>query len=176
MDQRQFNQLDTNGNEYADRLHALFLEFGANFATGVPCGVLRHTVQKLTNDPQILHVSCTRESEAIGIAAGAFLAGRSPLVYMQNSGLFAVSNDIASLLIPCRIPLLFLISWRGCPGEDAIQHQVTGKATHALLDMLGLRWWNIQKNNLHNIVREAVIDMRNTRLPSVLLFPRGWYL
>ena len=100
-----FNMLNGERNEKADQMHQLFLELGVNFASGVPCGVLKYIIKNLDGDARILHVPANRESEAIGLAVGAYLAGKTPVIYMQNSGLFAASNDIASLLVPYEIPI-----------------------------------------------------------------------
>lgn len=48
---------------------------------------------------------------------------------MQNSGLMNSLNDLSSLLITYKIPILFIVSWRGAPGEDAPQHLINGIAT-----------------------------------------------
>ena len=122
------------------------MESGFDFATGVPCGVLKHIIKKLKEDRRVRHVSVNRESEAVGVAAGAYLAGKKPLVYMQNSGLFAASNDIASLLIPYKIPVFFVISFRGCRGEDAVQHLVTGGATKTLIRSFHLSFEIFEKD------------------------------
>jgi len=92
-DANLFNVLDGECSKKADQMHRLFLEAGVDFASGVPCGVLRHIIRNLVDDAGILHVAANRESEAIGLAAGAYLAGKTPVVYMQNSGLFSASND-----------------------------------------------------------------------------------
>ena len=111
LTRKRFNMVDGKRSAKADQLHQVFLELGVDFASGVPCGVLRHIIKNFIDDAEILHVSANRESEAVGLAAGAYLAGKIPVVYMQNSGLFAASNDIASLLIPYEIPIFFTVSY-----------------------------------------------------------------
>ena len=92
-DKTLFNVMGSEHSDKANQMHRLFLELGVDFASGVPCGVLRHIIRNLVDDAGILHVAANRESEAIGLAAGAYLAGKTPVVYMQNSGLFSASND-----------------------------------------------------------------------------------
>jgi len=169
-----FNLLRNERSKKADDLHRLFKERGVNFATGVPCGVLRNIIDNLVNDPDVLHVSANRESEAIGIAAGAYFSGKIPIIYMQNSGLFASSNDIASLLIPYRIPILFVVTYRGCEGEDAVQHFTTGKATEKLLESFGLFYLVYKQQALEVLVDQIFSKMKETSLPVVLLLKRGW--
>jgi sulfopyruvate decarboxylase alpha subunit len=169
-----FNLLRNEKSEKANYLHQLFKERGVNFATGVPCGVLHNIIDNLVNDLDVLHISANRESEAIGIAAGAYLSGKTPIIYMQNSGLFASSNDIASLLIPYRIPILFVVTYRGCEGEDAVQHFTTGKATEKLLESFGLFYWVYEQQALKVLVDQIFSKMKETSLPVVLLLKRGW--
>ncbi|MBA4319929.1 MAG: sulfopyruvate decarboxylase subunit alpha [Flavobacterium sp.] len=171
-----FNSLRNKRSEKADYLHQLLKRHGINFATGTPCGVLRNIIDNLLNDPDIFHVSVNRESEAVGIAAGAYFSGKIPVVYMQNSGLFASSNDIASLLIPYKIPIFFVVTYRGCEGEDAIQHLTTGKATEKLLDSFSLSYKIYNGQNLEILIDQMFIDMEKTSLPTMLLLKRGWNL
>ena len=92
------------------------------------------------------------ESQAVSFASGAYLSGKvsKPLVFMQNSGLFASSNEIASIVKSMDIPLKFLIEYRGINYENATQHLITGKHTESLLKGLGLEfchWNDVTKNS-----------------------------
>jgi sulfopyruvate decarboxylase subunit alpha len=174
-DKNVFNTLSCDRSEKADKLHRVFRELGVNFASGVPCGVLRHIIKNFDNDIAMLHVIANRESEAVGIAAGAYLGGKIPVVYMQNSGLFSASNDIASLLVPYGMPIFFVVSYRGCEGEDAIQHLTTGRATERLLESFGLPFVIFGDQNLETLMRLMFETMRKAELPTFLLLKRGWY-
>ena len=169
-----FNTLEGARNAKADKVHQTFLELGVNFVSGVPCGVLRHIIKNLDDDPRVLHVPANRESEAVGLVAGAYLAGKRPVIYMQNSGFFSASNDIASLLIPYEIPVFFVVSYRGCEGEDAIQHLFTGKSTEKLIESFGLHFEVFDQHDLNNLIRSMFQKMLERSLPTVLLLKRGW--
>lgn len=170
-----FNALAVDRSAKADQLHQLFLELGVDFASGVPCGVLRHIIKNFDDDAAVIHVIANRESEAVGLAGGAYFGDKTPVVYMQNSGLFSASNDIASLLIPYKIPIFFVVSYRGCRGEDAVQHLITGQATEALLRSLGLPFVVFGEQNLKILIRSMFEAMRRTELPTLLLLKRGWH-
>ena len=67
-----------------------------------------HQVTKLIDADEYFHlVSATREEEALGIAAGAYAAGRNAAVFMQSSGFGNSINAIAGLAIPSRIPVSY---------------------------------------------------------------------
>jgi sulfopyruvate decarboxylase alpha subunit len=170
-----FNDLDTTSTVKAHIFHNTLRENSVNFASGVPCGVIRHIISNIDTDENILHVPANRESEAVGIVAGASLAGKTPILYMQNSGFFAASNDIASLLIPYKIPVLIIMSYRGCEGEDAPQHLITGKSTLNILRSFELEYEVYSSQNIKELVDNAFIKMHYSQLPYVILLKRGWY-
>lgn len=166
--------MSENHNAIYRVLHETFLRNNVSFASGIPCGGQKIIIQNILADSRITHVACTRESEAIGLSAGAFLAGRQPLVYMQNSGLFGCSNDIASLLVPFRLSIFMTVTWRGAPGEDAPQHQVTGKATIALLEAIGIPYRVLTMDSIHNVIDDLFVQMKRYGLPGALLIKKGW--
>ena len=146
---------------------------GFNFITGVPDGTQKHIIEELTNNLGIKHIQAVRESEAIGIAAGAFLAGRRSIVYMQNSGLLDSINDITSLLIESRIPLLFLIGLRGAPGEDAPHHSINGRTTINVLNDIGVYSPVLTKENMEYVVTNSAKWMDEKGLPAAILIMRS---
>ena len=176
IDKTVFNVIDGERSAKADQMHRLFLESGVDFATGVPCGVLRHIIKNFSDDRAVLHMPANRESEAVGLAVGAYLAGKTPVIYMQNSGLFTASNDIASLIIPYEIPIFFTVSYRGCEGEDAVQHLTTGRSTEALLKSFGLPFVVFEEHDLHILIWSMFEEMRKINLPTFLLLKREWQI
>lgn len=160
-----YNTLDRGHNAKADLIHKKMKEYGINFASGVPCGVIRHVIHGIECDKDIMHITANRESEAIGIAAGAYFAGKRPVLYMQNSGLFAASNDIASLAIPYQIPIFMVITFRGAPGENAVQHFVTGAATITLLESFGIPHAVFNGTSLDHMIDDLFIQ--NDILPGL---------
>src|SRR5205814_6277044 len=82
------------------------------------------------------YVAAVREDAAVGLAAGAWLAGRRPCVLMQNSGLGTSLNALASLSLMYGFPALVVVTWRGFEGKDAPEHILTGRITPQILDLL----------------------------------------
>ena len=98
-----------------------------NFIVGIPCFKLKDFTKKIKN-----YIPCTREDEAMAIAVGAYLAGKKPLVFLQNSGLGNIVDIITSLLKPYGIEIDLLISIRDKPQH----HAFMGKITVQLLELL----------------------------------------
>lgn len=57
-------------------------------------------------------------------------------------------NDLSSLLITYKIPILFIVSWRGTPGEDAPQHLINGIATKKVLNSFKIPFWELDKRKI----------------------------
>lgn len=118
---------------------------GADFYAGVPDSQLKALCAYLMDRYGINpghHVIAANEGNCVGIATGHYLAtGHVPVVYMQNSGQGNAVNPIASLTSEdvYRVPIIYVIGWRGEPGvHDEPQHVQQGKITLDLLDVLGI--------------------------------------
>lgn len=113
---------------------------GYDFYTGVPCSFLTPFINRAIGHPKLGYVAAASEGEAVGIAAGAWLAGRQTVVMCQNSGLGNCVNPLTSLNFPFHIPTLLIVTWRGQPGlKDEPQHELMGQITGQLLDTMRIR-------------------------------------
>lgn len=99
---------------------------------------LVHLIRMADDDPEVTLVRVAKEEEAIGISAGAHLAGVNSALLMQNHGFFAAINPIVSLAQLYKIPLLMLISYRGSFGERDPWQTQGGLATEPLLRALNI--------------------------------------
>ena len=129
-----------------------------------------HQVTKLIDDDDYFHlVSATREEEAIGIASGAYAVGRNSAVFMQSSGFGNCLNALASLCIPCRIPIPMFINMRGEIGEFNIAQVAMGRATRPVLDTLGIPYYTLDSNDrLMQRVSGALTLCHASRQPLAL--------
>jgi phosphonopyruvate decarboxylase len=116
---------------------------GVSFFTGVPDSLLKSFCAYITDRAEKdRHTVAVNEGAAVALAVGFHLAtGKTPLVYMQNSGIGNAVNPLLSLADPAvyRIPLLLIIGWRGEPGvPDEPQHITQGRVTPALFDAMDI--------------------------------------
>ena len=105
---------------------------GYDFFVGVPDSLLSGFLSNITSSG-IPHMTAANEAHAIGIAFGATLAGKKPVVYMQNSGLGNAINPLTSLCIPADIKPLLIIGHR----HTLPQHRVMGEVDVELLKLIG---------------------------------------
>ena len=123
----------------------------------------------MADDEYFRVVSATREEEAIGVAAGAYAVGRNAAVFMQSSGFGNCINALASLCIPCRIPIPMFINLRGEVGEFNIAQVAMGRSTRPILDVLGLPYYTLDsEDRLHRKVSGALTLCYSSRQPLAL--------
>lgn len=126
---------------------------GSDFYTGVPDSQLKALCNALMSayglDPKH-HIIAANEGNAVALAAGYHLAtGRTPVVYLQNSGIGNIINPVASLLSDrvYAIPCIFVVGWRGEPGvHDEPQHVFQGKTTLRLLEDMEIESFVLAKD------------------------------
>jgi len=160
---------------------------GYDFHAGVPCSLLKHLISRFDTEPRWGYISAVREDSAIGLAGGAWLGGRTPVVYMQNSGLGVSINALQSLSQMYELPVLLVISWRGEGGVhgvpesstskpgfvDAPEHIGMGDRTMPLLDLCGIPWRMLNPDAIDADVAAITATLRQTRLPVALVVRKG---
>ena len=149
----------------------LLVESGFDFYTGVPDSTLAGIIAVLTEQGR--YVSSVREDEAVGIAAGAFLGGKQPVVLMQNSGLGNCLNALTSLNLIYAMPCLLLVSWRGYQGNDAPEHIVMGGACTRILDAVSIPSRMMAADTVRQDIAWARDIVRSQRTPVAVMVTRG---
>ena len=112
---------------------------GVNFFLSVPCKLLANMITILEQDKDIYYTAIPREEEGMGICTGAYLGNKLPCIMMQNTGIGNSVNSIVSLLQLYQMPIVFLISYRGTPGESVGAQSGMAKVTEEILKSLNTK-------------------------------------
>ncbi|WP_288317569.1 phosphonopyruvate decarboxylase [Xylanibacter caecicola] len=153
---------------------------GIDFYTGVPDSLLKDICAYITDHAEGKNnIIAANEGGAMGLAAGYHIAtGRTPVVYMQNSGLGNTVNPLLSLTDKevYNIPVLLVIGWRGEPGvHDEPQHVKQGKVTLTLLEAMGIRYevMSDDEKELERQLAKATEYMTGTKEAFALVVRKG---
>ena len=154
-------------------------EMGIRFFTGVPDSLLNDFCLYLCSHyGNEQHVMAANEGNAIGIAAGNYMAtGNIPVVYMQNSGIGNATNPLLSLTHPCvySIPMILVIGWRGDPAiKDHAQHKKQGELTPVLMKDMDIPYEILDDDN--TVVEKfkwAVAKAKEISSPVALIAKKG---
>lgn len=78
-------------------------------------------------------VGVTREGEALAIASGLWLGGRTPVVLIQNTGLLESGDALRGTASRMGVPLLVLVTYRGYAKLQASGLQPAGSPSRETL-------------------------------------------
>lgn len=114
---------------------------GQTHLVGVPDSEFKTLINTILEERASAYIPAVREDHAIAVAAGLYLTGKKPLVFMENSGLGTSCDALTSLAKVYRLPIPMLVAWAGYKGEDVPHHNVMGLGTEALLDAFQVPWF-----------------------------------
>lgn len=160
--------------------YGLLENSGIGFFTGVPDSLLKSfcafVTESVSSDK---HIIAANEGGAVGIALGYHMAtNKTPLVYMQNSGLGNIVNPVLSLVDKevYATPMLLLVGWRGQPGvKDEPQHIKQGRVMPAMLDAMEIPYLNIGTSleSAKGALETALNYMQTHSAPFALTVEKG---
>lgn len=152
-------------------------ETGYGLVAGVPCSYLTPFINAVIDAPDLRYVGAANEGDAVAVAAGAELAGVRAAAIFQNSGLGNAVSPLTSLHGTFRIPILLVTTWRGRPGGEADepQHDLMGRITPALLDIMEIPWELVpaEEEGLAPALERAHRHMAATGTPYALVAAKG---
>ena len=149
------------------------IDSGYDFFTGVPCSIIGNLITTLTDRPDVTYIPAVREDAAVGIASGAYMAGKIPVVLMQNSGLGQCLNTLTSLNLIYKIPCLLIVTWRGFEGKDAPEHMVMGGTCDKLLDTVDIPHHNFNHDNIRALINMSYKLVTEEKKPLALFLKKG---
>lgn len=136
----------------------------------VPDNILAPLIRLLHADPYFTVMNPTREEEAVGIVAGAYLAGLRGLALMQTSGFATLANVLASLPVPYQIPVPMMISERGTLGEFNLGQAAVNRTMRPVLQSLGIEHFAITRlDEVEFVVDRMINQAYATRAPAAMI-------
>lgn len=150
-------------------------EIGIDLILTNPCAKIKKVLILLRKFPEFDIMQLTREEHGIGIACGAFLAGKKPALLIQSTGLGNLINNLASLTIAYKLPLIILCSWRGIIDETIEAQKPLGQALEGIFDSLKVPIHKIKdENDLFELKRLGKKCYEKNEISIFLLSPRLW--
>ena len=135
----------------------------------VPCSFAKNLINSSINHGnKIDYVPCASEAIACSIAAGLKIAGKSPIVIAQSSGLTNMGSCITSLLNPYGIFFPIIVSWRTYEdGDSEVQHKHLAKALPELVNAYGYDFDILSKDSVETAINQ-ITECKNSRRICIL--------
>lgn len=141
--------LDTN--DFVDKL----IEEGYTHLCVVPCSFAKNVINAVINNDKIEYIPSASEAVACSVAAGLKMAGKSPIVIVQSSGITNMGSCITSLLKPYGVTFPMLVSWRTYKdGDSEIQHQHLATELPTLVSAYGYEHTILDNENVDNAISQ----------------------
>ena len=161
-----------NGKAKAALILAELKAVGIDLVATLPDSWLTDLIEAIDSDPAMTLIRVTREEEAIGICAGAYLGGRKAAVLAQNAGVLLSTNALAGLAYHHQIPVLLLVAQRGGAEDNQYYQVYKGRVTVPVLDALKLPHHAVIEPTHYALIGKAYRQAQLARVPVLLLFDR----
>ena len=159
--------------ELANRTVAGLKEAGINFVSYIPETRLSEILPVMKADGAFMLAPVSSEAEAVGIAAGAALGGKSAAVYMEGTGLFVSTYNLLTVGERYGVPILLLVAYVGSFDDqrNSFLFSHYGTKTMELLKTIGIEYLVVDSaDHLETRIKDAVRMMHALKLPVALLF------
>jgi sulfopyruvate decarboxylase TPP-binding subunit len=155
---------------WSDTFLATLKDNDVRFVAYVPDNVLTPLIAGVTADNYFISVNATREDEALGMVAGAWMGGMKGVAMMQTSGFAVAPNALASLIVPYQIPAILVISERGTLGEFNIGQTMVARVMRPTLDALAVTHHTLaDERTLGFMVDKSIKQAVTTQAPVAFI-------
>lgn len=143
---------------------------GVTHVVWLPDSESRFMYDALSRSPLTLVPVC-REGEAFGIATGLHLGGKTPVVLIQNTGLFESGDVLRANILNLHIPLLLMVGYRGYHEMVTRQGPLDSAAvfTEPILDAWKIKHYLLDTDDDVPNIAKAFQESRAQKAPVAVL-------
>ena len=150
---------------------ATFADLGITHVVWLPDTALGPWEAALETSASLKLIRVCREGEAWAIAGGLHLGGKSPLVVIQNTGLFESGDALRNMLFDLKLPLYAMIGYRSYLVENSPDS--AKRFTEPILKAWGLDYILLDRAESLPKLAEHYRACRAAARPGVCLVAEG---
>jgi sulfopyruvate decarboxylase subunit alpha len=149
---------------------------GVTHVVWLPDSESRFMYDALSAVPSLKLVPVCREGEAFGIATGLHLGGKTPVVLIQNTGLFESGDVLRGTFINMQLPLLLMVGYRGYHEMLTKRGPVDTAAvyTEPILNAWGITHHLVDTDADVGKIAQAFRESRDKHYPVAVLIGREY--
>ncbi len=134
---------------------------GVNLVAWVPSSSLAPVIQTITEDADFINVPVANEGDAIGICAGAWLAGKKPAFMGLTGGLVLATHALLSTIYQFGgFPFLIVVDHGGDFGDPSSRYYGDGIQVPRILDSFQIPYTIVRESN--KLIAEIVRGQQTT--------------
>ena len=147
---------------------AEFKKNGVTHVVTIPDSETNYLYELMAEQDWLEVVPVSREGEAWGTAMGLNIAGKVPVVLVQNTGMLESGDSIRGMAIDAGFPLVMIIGYRGWTRRGIISDSVA-KYTEPFLVAFGINYYLVEQNEDGVRISTAFDEAKATSRPVAIL-------
>lgn len=151
-----------------ETLVAEFKKNGVTHIVTIPDSETNYLYELMIREPWLDVIPVSREGESFSTALGLNIAGKTPVVLIQNTGMMESGDTIRGMAIDAGFPLLMVVGYRGWTRRGATPDSAA-RYTEPFLNAFGLNYYFVEHDADGPRISEAFAEARATRRPVVVL-------
>lgn len=140
----------------------------------IPCSTVGSIIDHFERSETVDAFTVSREEDGIGIAAGISLAGKTPVVLIQDTGIGNSILALTTFVQAYHVPMLILVTRRGGFGEINSAVNLFSEPLPRILDDAALKTfkldYRVPLQEWSVAIREAEKYARDTHRPIIVMF------
>ncbi len=142
-------------------------DMGISHVIWVPDSELGKWERSLESAEGLSLVRVCREGEAWPLAAGLLMAGKSPLVMLQTTGLFESGDALRNVVYDLALPVFAIVGARSWLAENSSDS--AKRFSRAIVDAWQVDWELVQCEQDKPKLRKCYLDCRANHRPGIVL-------
>jgi sulfopyruvate decarboxylase subunit alpha len=132
-------------SDVARRIAGEFADAGVKLVASLPDNWISELIRQLDADKRFRHVPVNREESAVGLCSGCYMGGMGSVALMGASGFMTCIYAMTKINYTYEIPLCFVITLRGAPGDHHKHHVSNGLYLQPVIETLRLPFTVVDK-------------------------------
>ena len=145
-----------------------FKKNGVTHIITIPDSETNYLYELMVEQPWLDIIPTAREGECFGIALGLNLAGKVPVVLIQNTGMMESGDSIRGMALDAGFPLLMVVGYRGWTRHGVVTDSAA-RYTEPFLNAFRINYYLVESNEDGARISTAFQETRATRRPVAVL-------
>jgi sulfopyruvate decarboxylase TPP-binding subunit len=145
-----------------------FRKNGVTHIITIPDSETNYLYELMQQQPWLDVIPTAREGETFAIALGLNLAGKVPVVLIQNTGMMESGDSLRGMALDAGFPLLMVVGYRGWTRHGATTDSAA-LYTEPFLHAFRINYYLVESNEDGARISAAFEEARATKRPVAVL-------
>lgn len=122
----------------------------------------------MRDEPSLQLVPVSREGQAFSTAAGLSVAGKKPIILIQNTGLMESGDSLRGWGLGMNIPVVLMIGYRGWT-RHGVTRDTAAVYTERFINAFGINYYLVESDADADRISVAFEEAQRDRRPVAVL-------